>query len=323
MEHSNPTIVFHGHGSEYPFGALADEMRRRGHQVVELDMARSGWRRGMETLKDEPRILVTSHHPLATSQTYLEYYGIDDDILSLPELLPMLVPTRSYFVPHDLVRPFHSFEMPVLQHITSVLMPDSSHWFLRRFCEVETIGWIGTLKRPEITPSREGTADQLRDLEILFLPSDIASHIRCGIEGFIADYAAVFTLRPQAKMPRGRGFEAIEAVLAEQGCHLLPSNTPLSSLIGPQKLVICSGASSVVMEAASMGAQVISVQDQVSNLDEMVGLFQTWSNVRIATPQSLAQAIQELKARGAATQDEDRARKLKPFDVDRFEELCR
>jgi hypothetical protein len=323
MGYSNPIIVFHGHGSEYPFGPLADEMRRRGHQVIELDMARSGWRREMETLKDEPRILVTSHHPLATSQTYLEYYGIDDDILSLPELLPLLLPTRSYFVPHDLVRPFHAFEMPVLRHITSALMPDSSHWFLRRFCEVETIGWIGALKGPEMTQSGEDTADQSRDLEVLFLPSDIANHIRCGIEGFIADYAAVFALNPQAKMPRGRGFEAIEGVLIEQGCHLLPSNTPLSSLMGPQKLVICSGASSVVMEAASLGAHVISVQDQVSNLDEMVGLFQAWPNVRIATPQSLAQAIQELKARGAATQGEDRARKLKPFDVDRFEELCR
>jgi hypothetical protein len=317
-------IVFHGHGSEYPFSRLAREMRARGHSVVEADMSVAGWcRSALDYVRDGDVTLVSSHHPLATKFDYQTYYGLDDDVLSLKQTQSLFKPKQTFFIPHDLTRPLHTFEMPELRHVTAALMPDRSYWFLKRFCRVEAIGWIGLFDETS-TDIAESTTWQpaTSTPKILFLPSDIANHVRNGRHGFAEDFAGVLGLNPSVKMPRGDGFDPITQVLLDAGCHLLDPKLSVCALVGSYPIIVGSGASSVILEAASAGAKVVAVQDRFAHSGEMSATFGHLPNVHIATPNSLAALLEQLIPEIGLQNGDYIGTKVEPFRIDLLEQLC-
>jgi hypothetical protein len=311
-------IVFHGHGSEYPFNRLAAVMKARGHQVVEADMSLAGWRQRVlsETVGSQI-ILVSAHHPQATGSDYNSYYGLKDDILNLAQVQALLAPIATYFIPHDLSQPLHAFEAPEMRRVSAAFMPDTSYWYLKRFCRVDVLGWIGNITDPNCGEQNRGLKP--KDVnQILFFPSDIASHIRHGVDGFLEDYAGVLERQPRTKMPRGSGFDAIETALQASGCYMVDSENRIFDLVSSNDIVVCSGSSSVVLEAASLGARIIAVQDRFAYGDEMSRAFGHLATVSIVTPDALAAYISGLQSQAHTISELD----TKPFQIDLFEEFC-
>lgn len=255
MAEDDTCYVFAGVGSEYSLAPLADFLRKRGRNCIEIDMARQGWRDAlMQAQRAKRRILVSSQHPYMNGYHYHVYYGVDLDVANVPELQAVLQPNRSYFVPHDLLCPIKESEIAGLTLFNAVLMPSDSWWYLSTYVRCETVGWIKAAPtyNAEIAPAT---------LQIAWLPSEIGAWATRPIGLFEEVYKDLLALRPLFKAPAFPSTQAMIEAAERAGCQVFDASVQSSVLINQSHVVISNGLSSICAEAALSGLTAFCIDD--------------------------------------------------------------
>lgn len=247
--------VFAGVGSEYSLAPLADFLRKRGRNCVEIDMVREGWRDALcQTQRSRRRILVSSQHPYMNGHHYHLYYGTELDILNVPELQAVLKPDRSYFVPHDLLSPIKDSEIAGLTLFDAILMPSDSWWYLSTYVRCENVGWIkaGVIPNPEMAQS---------PLQVAWLPSEIGAWLARPTGLFEEAYRGLMDFRPLFKVPDFPGTQAMIDLAVGAGCQVFDASVLSSVLINQSHVVVSNGLSSICAEAALSGLPTLCIDD--------------------------------------------------------------
>lgn len=255
MVEDDTCYVFAGVGSEYSLAPLADFLRKRGRNCIEIDMVREGWRDALvQAQRAGRRILVSSQHPYMNGYHYHVYYGTDLDVVNVPELQAILQPDRSYFVPHDLLSPIKESEIAGLTLFDAVLMPSDSWWYLSTYIRCENVGWIkaAPTNAPEIART---------PLRIAWLPSEIGAWLARPAGLFEEVYRDLLVLCPLFKAPAFPGTQAMIDLAVGAGCQVFDASVQSSVLINQSHVVVSNGLSSICAEAALRGLPTLCIDD--------------------------------------------------------------
>lgn len=278
-------VIAVSYGSEFSLGPLCDALEARGIPCTRIDMFEDGWRE-----RDRPDgrevVLLSSQHPsFGTSGYFSRHHGIDADIPNLTEAIAFFSPARTFLLPHDLTNPFHDEETPPLREVTGVLVPDERFWYLSRWCPVHVVGWPKLLHLPDLAAASG----------IVFLPTDVSTFTQRGLDAFKHAFAGLMSPGVRFKLPVFRGLEPIRALLVEGGCEEIRATENSADVIAQHATIISNSLSSIVLEAALVGKDVICVQCGMHTVEEQWHAFSSYPNVELVEPSNLASALSSVR----------------------------
>ena len=257
---TNPLYVFFGAESEYVLHPLYAEMKRRGHDCVELHAEPE---RGiLEDLRKteadaRPKALITSAH-FDWDERYMMSQMEVPGCPALVEILARLDPVFTVYYPHDLSQPLLSSESAKLRLIDLYLAPSSNEHIFSPYTTVETVGWIKAPADLDAPRERWGRGLWLT----MSLEYILVEHGTKGTLGLINDWLNDWLWIKFAPFPQ---FDEIEAVLKDRGVNILDRNITPPAAVRHFDFVVTNGESSVVRESALMGVPTYLVTD--------IGLF--------------------------------------------------
>jgi len=264
-----PPIVTSGVDSEYVLSGLSHYLRSAGYEVYELDFA---------TFHDDPvpllkslrknAIYITSAHTNLTCTTanYLvpEFPKIYPNYLAPIEIIPILNPKLSIYIPHDLLTPYgdtNLAELRFLDLFDHILVPTSHdkrilETVLPPSTQIHCAGWIKYVKKDQILSEQ-------RTFPILLFISMIG-HLRAryGADGIVDYLRPLLTPETYIKLPAWKNVDLIEEALRKQTqAQVIPSDENSITLIQQAELVVCNGASSIHAEATLMRKPTVCLLD--------------------------------------------------------------
>ncbi len=249
-----PLFVFYGVEAEYVLAPLCREMLRRGHECVEI-FVKNGVdaEQSMRALpKGRPVALVTSAHFLQDGPTMAEHLGIGG-CLSLLEAVALLAPVATICVPHDLSSPLLPEEIPYLRLVDLWLGALDGELALRRYLEVEIVGWI-KYHEAAVEIARRGRA--------IWLFSDVESRLHNSGLGKTFKRILPFT-RPwcSIKFAPNEIARPLERELRDAGVDVIDSTESAVAQALLFDAVVSNGDSSTVREAGLMGKPIYIITD--------------------------------------------------------------
>ena len=300
---SEPQLVCFGVGSEYVLAPLAEEARRRGIRVCEIDMYRSDWRKMAASCIERPFVLVTSHHPYLDGWAHMEGFKTPADLDTVASFVHRERPIRTFFIPHDLSDNLHPEELYSLHLFDALLMPDECYWFLRAHVRVESVGWI-----------KSAAATKLPHVPLTLMPSEVAFYSQ-NPELFTARFASYLKRSPRFKLASFADTGRLEKIAREAGCEIVPSEVSSTSLIMATSIVITNATSSIVQEAAAMGLPTLCLLDGLPSIAEQRRAFQYHPQVVLLSPDKGNEWLDRVMTTSGSF--ESRNVGFQPFDFDR------
>lgn len=257
--------IFLGYGGENSLMPLADYLTAKGENVLVIDdqrfpFSRADMLRRLHEIRAEYRIVfITSSHVWFDQATYRYFDLVDDpEVFSPLEMLGYLKPDLSVYYPHDMSEFLHDSEIPFLENFDLVLLPYRNNLYYRiaRIAKrVETVGWIK--KARATTPKRHEPGQRYT---AVFFPSHVPDfYQRLGTQGF-ADWF-MKTIDKEIPIKMGAGDVGIRPILQEAGYTFLDPSQTVYDAVDTHDLVIGSGTSSIIFEAALSGIPAISLLD--------------------------------------------------------------
>ncbi|QDV23492.1 hypothetical protein [Aureliella helgolandensis] len=328
----HPIVVTSGVDSEYVLGGFAEHLRSKGYVVHEIDFGASNadFRPLLESLSSSKVAFVTSSHANLTSRTarmitplFWEKYP---NYLAPLEILPILKPQVSVYVPHDLLSPFgdrNLDEYRFLDLFDHLLAPQDFPELQTQVgqrTQVHSAGWIKYRAHPVDQPL-EAHLDALPYPRISFMISSIQFLTdKYGPAGLVQYYKSILTKGVRVKLPVWSGVEQIEeAIRNHTEAEVIDSHYSSASLIAQSDLVVCNAASSILAESILAGVPGICLLDdeaesaelKIEKLREYPQLVFHDYRSRAAIPTEVLDDVLSQKL----------AKRLKPIDYDFMESL--
>lgn len=256
--------IFHGYGGENSLMPLVDYMQKKGHPTLVIDDQKFPYTRAvmferLNELKKQYRIvLITSAHLWFDQYNYLHFYGHDPNMISALELLDYLKPDYSVFYPHDMECFMHDSEISWLTLFDLVMLPyqHNIYYKLKHLCKrVEIVYWIKKHTNTELLVDRDNPV-----YKPAFFPSNIITfYDQLGAEGY-ADWFRRY-IGPDIAIKMPAGDFGVYPILSKEGYHFLDPAKSVYDAMSDYNLIIGSGHSSIIYEAAYSGIPVISILD--------------------------------------------------------------
>ncbi len=253
--------VMAGSESRYVLTSLAEYMRGRGENVLEVDTeSRESISRMMEISKNAERIIyITSDHVGLDCENLRTAVSSYQYSLSNLEIIEYLKPIKTVLYTHDLGQVIGVGEDRYLDLFDLVLFPyiNNEYYFAkRRNNQVEEIGWI---KKERGFSCCQGYTGHDR---VVYFPSNMAMSIeRFGIGGFAKWIEGMIDKSVLIKPSSFEKMRPVLNVLEEKGYTILDPQISVYDIMENASLVVTNGSSSIVYEAALSGFPVISVLD--------------------------------------------------------------
>lgn len=274
-------IVTSGVDAEYVLSPLCTYLRSKGFTVIELDFGKLD-KDPHEILKgiaNQEVIYITSAHTNLSldvakimAGSFTQYYP---NYLSPLELIPILDPKKSIYIPHDLLTPFGDTnlnEFRFLDLFDFILTPFSAHDLQAQLgsrTQVIEAGWI---KHAQIKPALESRKNKKSHPPKMALFISMIEHLRWkfGANGVVEYFKPLLGPGVKVKLPDWHHIHEIEALFNHQfpSC-IFPAKGSSTDLMLDSGLVICNGTSSILAEANLMGLPAICLLDnEAMSMDE-------------------------------------------------------
>lgn len=269
-----PIVVTSGVDSEYVLSGLAEYLRGNGFTVHEIDfgVTREDVRPLLRSLRESRVSYVTSSHTNLTSRMartivplFLDKYP---NYLAPLEIMPLLQPQVSVYVPHDLLSPFGDANLDefrfldMFDHIIAPYESPALQAQVGKYTRVHDAGWI-KYQEGQTAGDSDSSADVRNYPRIAFFIS-FTQHLNAkyGPDGIAQYFQPLLTEGVRIKLPVWSGVEAIEdAIRKHTQAEVVDSRVSSASLIAQSDLVLCNGASSILAEAILSGVPGICVLD--------------------------------------------------------------
>ncbi|MEQ1825012.1 MAG: hypothetical protein ABL921_03675 [Pirellula sp.] len=263
------TIVTSGVDSEYVLGGLCEHLRSRGHEVIEFDFGKttSCIESMLKTLSRQQVAYITSAHVTLSlrvaDRLVPDLRRLYPNYLAPVEIMPILKPAVSVFVPHDLLTPYGDSNLneflylDLFDHVLATNNADQLQCRLGTHTKVHDAGWI---KYYHEIPVDEPLPSAPR--VTLFLSMIGHMRARYGVAGFVDYLKPILTERVQVKLPGWKGIEEIEReILNQTAASIVPASTNSIDLIQESDVVICNTISSILAESILLGKPSVSLLD--------------------------------------------------------------
>lgn len=286
------TYLFYGHGCEYVLNPLYEEMKSQGYNCIEVDTLSSDIESLLPSLKEQKLVFLTSAHLLLDHENFTYFYKTDHKIYSPIELLSILKPTLSVFMPHDLSSPVSYDEYPYLSLFDLCLLPWEGLNALNNYVDCVEVGWPKTgialqeeSKHPPNNHLPINTSNSPLDPEgspvycvtspvnskpsypaIWFL-SNLINHLDQGFEHLLKWIEPLTSQNVAIKLPQWTDIKAIEDRLTKAGVTVIPSDTNIFEAMDLTDTVISNGTSSIVTESCLYGKQTINIRSNCEFAD--------------------------------------------------------
>lgn len=258
-------FVFLGYGGENSLMPLADHLYGKGEHTIVIDDQRYSFQRDeilekLKHIRDHYRVvLLTSSHVWFDRATYRYFDLVDDpEVFSPLEMLGFLKPDLSVYYPHDMSEFVHESELVFLENFDIVMLPyrNNLYYRIRHLAKrTEVTGWIK--KRQQTEPRAHHPGDPYT---AMFFPSHVPDfYQRLGVEGFADWFRTNFGKDIHIKM--GAGDAGVRPILEKEGYTFLDTSLTVYDAVNTSDIIIGSGTSSIIFEAALSGIPVISLLD--------------------------------------------------------------
>lgn len=275
-----PDVVLSGVASEYVLGDLAEHLRNHGHRVHEFDFAsfKGDAVTALRFLADRQCTYITSAHTNLTvsmAEVLVPLFPVHyPNYLAPLEILGILRPRQSIFIPHDLLTPFGDNNLneyrylDLFDHVLAPFQAPALQAVLGAHTKIHTTGWIKHANIPEEKDMGSEFSKNVKYSEIsqpkvaVFI--SMIEHLRWkyGDDGVYEYIKPLFNSNIQLKLPDWSGVEAIELLCKnDDKCNIFPSKGNAIDLIKSADIVVCNGASSIHAEANLMGRPIICLVD--------------------------------------------------------------
>ena len=248
--------LFYGFGSEYVLHQLYERMCLDGISCIELDASVTPiTRQFIDELATYNIVLITSAHITLDQRSFYDIYMLDQLYLSPLELMALLKPIRSVYIPHDLSCPLVEDEEDYLQLFDYFLSPLPVDKLSFRGSNIEPCGWIKWMQ------SFDDSLENSKNAIWFF--SDIGyHHMKYGVHGTYNKIRPLLEQGVAIKFPQWPGIDAYEEYFRTQGIEVVPSTENTLSLIHEYRCIITNSESSVVAEAYYYGKLTLNVLEQ-------------------------------------------------------------
>lgn len=270
---SQNLYLFHGFASEYVLHPLYSEMKKCGHHCLELDLLNKQLDKTLvDELQSKNVVLITSGHIALDHDSYPDVYKGCDTYWSPLEIISIVNPIRSYYIPHDLTHPLIDNEHSYLGLFDCFFVPLKKFSIYDRFCRVENLGWIK--KNFNFDTNSKNTRDAI------WFMSDIGYHQEhYGVEATYNKMAPILNQGVAVKFPAWPITEIYEDFFRSMGVTVHSSSENLMQLLHEYQLIITNSESSVVSEAYYSGKRTLNITEQY-NLGKERKSFANLNNLR-------------------------------------------
>ncbi len=250
----NKTYLFYGFGAEYVLHPLYTEMLAKGYHCIEIDpLAQADSKKQIEQLKGQEVVFITSAHFLLNEKNFGYFYDSQNHFYGTLEVLSLLRPKASVFVPHDLTQPLIDYEKEYLNQFTAFCSPcepfTSTYAHYTKSIEM---GWIKYKQKPKTILRKQGA---------LWFLSDFVLHLNWGVEKSFELLEPILSQGISIKFPLWPGCETFETYFTEKGIHVFPSSENSIDLILAHDIILTNGLSSIVAESYFLGKTTVNIME--------------------------------------------------------------
>lgn len=250
--------LFYGFGAEYTLHPLYTELEKGGKECIEVDALNvSDSRKAINKLKGTDIVFVTSAHFLMDQKNFTDFYPTKNKFHGVLEIIALLKPIKTVYVPHDLTQPLIDYETEYLNQIDLFLTPCEPYTSIySQYCPVDEVGWIKYRKpSDQITRKLE---TQKTNKAIWFL-SDFVLHEKMGPEKSYEMLSPVLKQKVSIKFPVWFKTREFEKYFSQQGIMVYPAETNTIELIETYNTIITNGLSSIIAESYFMGKTTVNI----------------------------------------------------------------
>lgn len=316
--------IFLGYGGENSLMPLAQYLQAKNEQVLVLDDQKFPFQRDemlerLSEIREENRIvLINSSHVWFDRFTYHHFDRVNDPQMFSPlEMIGYLKPELSIYYPHDMGQFFHDSEYAFLDIFDIVMVPYRSNQYYRlrqAGIRSEVVGWIK--KQKETQPIIQKENEPCRPV---FFPSYVPDFYRkMGTEGYVKWFHDYIPECVPIKM--GAGDSGVRPILTQEGRIFLDTSVSVYDAVNSYSLIIGSGTSSVVFEAALSGIPVVSLMDGIEPDGLVLEAVGDIPGVYPMHPEDLGTFLNELDNGRIIKPGPD---VLKPFDFEKVYEILK
>jgi hypothetical protein len=276
------TYLFYGHGCEYVLHPLFEEMNSLGYNCVEVDTLTKDFEELLPSLKEKKLVFLTSAHFLLDHENFTHFYETNHKIYSPLELLSILHPTLSVFMPHDLSSPVSNDEFLYLSLFDLCLLPWEGLYFLRNYVDCLVTGWPKAgICAKNISNSKVSDFVNMKNAEdnvsagepsyqAVWFVSNITNHLERGFDHFLNWMSPLTSQNVAVKLPQWTNIEDVEAKLIKAGVTVIPSYTNIFKVMNHTSVVITNGTSSIVTESRLYGKKTINIRSDCELTDSRI-----------------------------------------------------
>lgn len=326
-----PKVVTSGVDAEYVLAEVSNRLRAAGADVLEFDFGKCKRcvQAELEALADEEVVYITSAHTNLTRRVaevrYPPLIQRYPHFLSPLEILPILKPGLTIYVPHDLLTPFGDANLDeyrfldLFDHVLAPYDAEKLQAKLGDATQVHDAGWV------KYRHNEDGVRDTIDaqggDLKVTMFVSFV-DHLRdtYGVRGFVEYLRPLLSKSVRVKLPVWDGIEAMEDALSQHSdAMVVPATVNSIDLIASSDVVICNGASSIQAESTLMGVPTICVLDnEVEPAESKQRKLSAFPHIhyhdysqRAPFPTGYVEQVRQLRTQ----------RQLKPFDFSLVQSL--
>lgn len=257
--------VFTGIASEYVLKPLAAFLSAKRCECLEIefmsiDFSLSDWK----SLAKRDVIFITSSH-LEGGKERIEHIAsnalrFSNAIFSPLELLDILKPVKSVYVPHDLTTPLGYYEWKFIDQFDLFFNPMALFPVYSGLTETKELGWI------KYTPAIKTIPPDFEPKKKIIFPSlFIYLQNLYGIEGLFNYFEPLLDENTAIKFPLWTNHKAVEAYFRENGpAEVCEAHWNSVELMQDFDVVIGNHVSSVLVEAAFLNKQVICLESDIA-----------------------------------------------------------
>lgn len=262
---TNTIYLFYGGGSEYTLSPLADYIRKKGNEVLEIDFEKLEVKEILDILKSiksKHIVFLTSGHLFFDSKNYSMLLK-EKEVMSPLEIMDYLKPIKSIFYPHDIECFLHPSEIKWIDLFDIIMLPFKNN----QYYEIKNInsntydmGWI---KKKKYCFKSIKNKIHKNIHNIAYFPSNFFYNInKYGYEGFAKLIYENFPNDKNIKIKLFDGKEAdfLKNIINKYDIEVLDNNITVFDSCS-ESVIIGNGISSIIFEAAYSGIPVISIMD--------------------------------------------------------------
>lgn len=247
-----PHYLLYGFGSEYVLHPLYEELKKLGFPCTEIDaLSNPDSKKIVNALVGQPVIFITSAHFNLNEKNFRYFYSSENHFYGVLEILSLLKPVKSIFVPHDLTQPLIDYEKEYLNQFDLFCSPCEPFTSLyAHYCPTLELGWIKYKKgnKPITTVNNA----------IWFL-SDFTLHLKMGVEKSYTCLEPILKQHVSIKFPTWPGTDEFEAYFSRNGINVVSNQENSIDLILAHDMILSNGLSSIIAESSFLGKTTVNI----------------------------------------------------------------